>query len=712
MNRFPTITAMLAFTLAATFSPNAIAQQTPSGAPIIPIPSSNVRQAAPAPGTAPKIQIGRAETFQLDNGLRVIVVENHKLPRVSFQIFVDNAPVLEKEAAGYTQLMGELLTKGTKNRSKTQIDEEVDFIGATLSPSANGLSGACLSKHAEKLLDIMSDALLHPTFPAEELDKAKRLEESNLAQEKDDPDAIADNVGSVLCFGKNHPYGEIMTETSLAQITLEQITKHYNFYFKPNISYFVVVGDITRAEVEMYAKKYFGSWQGADVSGHRYPMPQAPSTTQVNFVHKPGAVQSVVNIIYPIELKPGAPDAIAARLLNNILGGSSTSSRLNANLRETKGWTYGAYSALNSDKLVGSFSAEASVRNAVTDSAIVEFLKELNRLRTEPVPQGELQTWKNIITGQFSQSLERPGTVASFALSTARYKLPADYYEKYLQALQNVSADEVMAAAKKYITPDRAHILVVGNKDDVADKLKQFSPAGKVNFYDVYGNPVSTDDTAIPSGMTAEKIIEDYVNAIGGKAKIAAIKDLQMSSSMNMGGAALLINTWQKDGKSVMKMTMNGQAVNTRIYDGAKATESGMNGNHELTGEELNDAKEQAAFCKEADYLSKGYKLALKGIENLNGSKAYVVEVLRPDGKKSTDYYDMKSSLKIREISTVPGQDGQPVTMTTDFSDYKESSGVLFPNTVTLSGIFPIPVKVVVQEIKVNAGIDDAMFKQ
>lgn len=711
MKHFSKIKVALAIVFAAAFSSTIIAQ-TPSGAPAIPIPSSNIRTGAPQAGTAPKIQIGKAEKFQLDNGLTVIVVENHKLPRVSFQIFVDNDPVLEKDAAGYTQLMGELLSKGTKNRSKVQIDEEVDFIGASFSSSASGISGACLSKHSEKLLDVMADVLLHPTFPAEELDKAKRRVESALAQAKDDPDAIADNVGSILRNGKEHPYGEAMTEATLAKINLEQIRKHYDTYFRPNISYFVVVGDISRAQAEQYAKKYFGSWQGADLSGHKYAVPQAPDKTKVSFVHKPGAVQSVVTITYPVALKPGAPDAIPARLLNNILGGSSTSSRLNANLRETKGWTYGAYSSLNSDKLVGSFTAQASVRNAVTDSSVIEFLSELNRLRTEKIPATELQTWKNIITGQFSQSLEQPGTVASFALATARYRLPADYYEKYLQALQNVSADDVQAVAQKYIHPDRAHILVVGNKDEVADRLKQFSADGKVNFYDVYGNPISTDNMTVPAGMTAEKVIEDYINAIGGKAKIATLKDLQMTSTMNMGGSQLGINTWQKDGKIATKVTMNGQVVNARTYDGTKGSESGMGGSRELTGENLTDLKEQAAFCKELGYLADGYKMNLKGVEDVDGGKAYVVEVLRADGKKSTEYYDMKTSFKVREISVVPGQDGNPVTMTTDFSDYKETNGVLFPNTITLGGIFPIPVKAVVSEIKINAGVDDVMFKQ
>lgn len=700
----------MAFLLAVAFS-SSLTAQTPSGAPSIPVPSGDARKASPAPGNAPKIRIGKAETFKLDNGLTVIVVENHKLPTVSYQIFVDSDPIMENDAAGYVQMMGELLSKGTKNRTKSQIDETVDFLGASFSSNSNGVNGSCLTKHSDKLLEIMSDVLLNPVFSAEELDKAKRRQESNLAQAKDDANSIAGNVGSVLRYGKNHPYGEVMTEATLAKVNLDQIKGHYNTYFKPNISYFVVVGDISKSVAEKYAKQYFGSWKRGDVPKHKYGVPQAPEKTEVDFVHKPGAVQSVINITYPVDLLPGTLDAIRGRVTNALFGGYFNS-RINANLREGHGWTYGARSSLNPDRLVGSFNATASVRNAVTDSSIIELFKEMDRLRNEKVPDQELQVVKNVLTGQFSQSLEQPGTVANFALTTARYGLPADYYEKYLEVLQSVTPADLMATAQKYITPGKAHILVVGNKDEVAERLRPFSmQGGKVNFYDVYGNPVQDNKTALPPGMTAEKVIEDYVNAIGGTAKIAAIKDLQSVSVMKTPGPEFLIKTWQKGGKVVTDMAMNGQSIQVRKFDGTKGTESGMGGARDLEGEDLNDLKEQASFCKEANYVSGGYKLTLKGLEAIDGNNAYTVEVERPDGKKTTEYYDMKTSLKVREVSMVQGPDGQPVAMTNDFSDYKPAGGVLFPNAITLIGIFPMPVKAVVSEMKVNAGIDDSVFK-
>lgn len=682
-----------------------------SKAPQIPLPTGDIRKKSPAPGTAPKVQIGNAETFKLDNGLTVIVVENHKLPKVSYRVFVDKDPVLEKEAIGYLDMTGELLSKGTKTRTKAQIDEQVDMIGASFFTDANGVNGSCLSKHTDKLLTIMADVLLNPAFPQEELDKAKKRAESNLASQKDDAGAIAGNVASILRYGKDHPYGEIMTDATLSKINLEQIKNHYNTYFKPNIAYLVVTGDVTKAQVEKQAKQYFGKWAKGEVPTHHYGIPRAPEKTQVDFVHKQGAVQSVINITYPIDLQPGTPDVIRSRVANSLLGGYFNS-RLNSNLREGHGWTYGAGSSLNPDKLVGYFNASANVRNAVTDSSIIEFLKEMRRLSDEKVGKEELQVVKNVMAGNFSRSLEEPGTVATFALNTARYKLPADYYEKYLETLQNVSAEEVQAMAKKYIRPDKAHILVVGNREDVAERLKQFSVDGKVNFFDAFGNPVKLANTTLPAGLTAEQVIEDYLNAIGGRSKISEIKDMQSSATMQMRGPSFGIKISQKGGNKIaIETSMNGQAMSKEVYDGTQGFQSSMGQTQALEGVELGDVKEQAMICKEASYKTAGYKLMLKGIEEVNGSNAFIVEVERPDGKKITEFYDSKTSLKIREVSAGTGMDGNPSVETVDMSDYKVVNGVKIPHTMTVSGVFPVPFKVNISEIKVNAGVDDAIFK-
>ncbi len=685
----------------------------PSGtAPKITIPTGDVRKNAPKPGDAPTIQIGKAETFELDNGLKVILVENHKLPQVSFRLFVDYQPVLQRDAAGYTNLMGDLLTKGTATRTKAQIDNEVDFIGASLSANPNGINASCLSKHTEKVLDLVSDVLLNPSFPQEEFDKAKKRVESGLASQKTDANAIANNVGARLRFGKLHPYGEFTTEETLKNIKLEQIKKHYETYFKPNISYLVITGDISKSKAEQFAKKYFGKWQKGEVPKSMYVVPNAPDSTVVDFVHKPGAVQSVINITYPVELMPGTDEAIYGRVMNTLLGGYFNS-RVNANLRELHGWTYGARTNLRADEIIGSFTASASVRNAVTDSSVIEFLKEMDLLRTKKVPGSELTIVKNVLTGQFSRSLEEPGTVADFALTTARFNLPADYYQNYLTKLNAVTPEQLMATSQKFIKIKRAHILVVGNRDEVADRLKQFSTTGKINYYETNGEPAKNINTNLPPGMDGKKVIGDYLTAIGGADKLAAVKDVQSTVTMQSRGMAITLQQAQKKGnKLVMEMLMSGQSMGKTILNGDKAIQTGQGGaQRDITGTELDDLKEQSNPFKELEYLNDSYQLQLKGIEEINGKSAYLVEVTHPNGTKKTEYYEVATSLKLREITQDKGADGNPTTVINDFDDYKAVGGIKFPHASTTTGVFPMPMKIKVSEIKVNAGVDDAMFE-
>ncbi|NQX99480.1 MAG: insulinase family protein, partial [Flavobacteriales bacterium] len=339
------------------------------------------RSKRPVAGAAPEIKLGKIESFTLANGLKVFVVENHKLPKVAYSLTLDVDPVMEGDMAGYISTTGELLGRGTTNRTKQKIDEEIDFIGATLSTRAGGAYGSSLKKHQDKLLAIMSDVIMNAKFTQEELDKIKKQTISGLASAKDNPDAIATNVKSVLLYGNKHPYGEITTGKTVEKITLEKCKEYYTTYFRPNVSYMAVVGDITVEEAKKNVEKYFGSWKKGDVPTHKYRTPQAPAKTTVAFVHKEGSTQSVINITYPINLKHNSPDVIKAKIMNSILGGSATA-RLFMNLREGHGFTYGAYSRIRASQLVGNFNANAKVRNEKIKQ-MQKMEKESKRLREE-----------------------------------------------------------------------------------------------------------------------------------------------------------------------------------------------------------------------------------------------------------------------------------------------------------------------------------------
>lgn len=665
------------------------------------------RSTYPKPGPAPVIQLGKYESFTLQNGLKVFVVQNKKLPRIAVSLILDYDPIMEKEAAGYVSIAGNMMRTGTKNRSKDQLDEEIDFIGATLNTSSNGLYAASLKKHQDKLFELIADIIINPEFKQEELDKLLTQAKSGLAAQKDDPNSIASRVKSVLIYGKDHPYGELTTEETVENITLEKCRQFYNTYYKPNIGYMALVGDISLAEAKAAVNKHLSAWQPGQVPQAQFSTPQPVAKTKVAIVDRPTAVQSVIQVAHPIELKPGAPDAIPARLANDILGGGS-SARLFDNLREKRAFTYGAYSSLSPDKYIGSFTASASVRNEVTDSAVVEFMNELRRIRNEKPAADELQKSKNSITGSFAMSLENPQTIASFAINTARYNLPKDYYANYLKNVAAVSPEEVQQVAAKYIHPDKAWILVVGNASEVADKLQPF---GEVEYFDIYGNKTTANILKpAPSGVSAQTVMDNYIKAIGGRTKLEKIRDIAIVTTTQVQGRPVTITQYVKrPDKFMMEVRSGDMQISKTTYDGKQAKVTGQGGSQEITGKELEDQRTRFALIPELKYAQYDVQAKLLGIEKVNGSEAYKIELTLPSGSKAYSYYDTASGLKVKEESIQETPMGT-WTQVTEYDNYKEVQGIKYPHQIKQT-VGPQNLDATVTKIEVNSKLKDALFK-
>ncbi len=670
------------------------------------------RKMAPSPGAARDIQLGTYTSFDLANGLKVIVVENHKLPRVSYQLSLNNEALVEGEKAGYTSFAGDLLSKGTSTRTKNQIDETIDYIGASMNTSASGIFASSLKKHTEKLLDVMTDVLYNPTFPKEEFEKIRKRTASNLASAKTNPEAIAGNIRNVVNFGANHPYGEVQTEETIKKITIEDCKSFYNTYFKPNNAYLVIVGDITPAEAKMQAEKYFNKWQKGEVPAFSYSTPEIPKGRQVRFGNKDGAVQSVINISYPVDMKPGSSDVIKASIMNSILGGGIFSGRLMQNLREKKAYTYGARSNISTDKLMGNFNAFASVRNEVTDSAVTEFIYEMSRIVGEPVTENDLALAKSSMAGNFGRSLESPQTIANFALNTFRFNLSKDYYNNYLKNLDAVTVSDIQEMSRKYIHPANCNIVVVGNKDNVADKLKKFDSDGVIDFYDPFGKKLEDKKMEVSAGVTSSGIIEDYIEAIGGKDKINAVKSVHTSMKTNLMGQEATFESFQSaPDKFAMKINMAGMVMQEQKFDGKKALQAQMGNKKVITeGKELTEMKKQAVVFEQIHYSKGGFKLELKGIENVEGANCYKIVVTDSDGESVTEFYDVKSNLLVRTLKTQEGR-GQQITITTDFKDYRDVSGIMMPYKSIVSGAMPMPLELEATLIEINKPISDDVFK-
>lgn len=682
-----------------------MAEQTPST-------DQSWRSQSPDAGPARQINMGEYNVFDMENGLKVIVVENHKLPRVSYQLSLLHNPVLEKEQAGFLSLTGDLLGRGTTNRTKAQIDEEIDFIGASFNTSSSGIFGSSLTKHQAAMLDVMTDVLYNPVFPEEEFDKIKTQTLSGLQASKTDPNSIASNVASVVNYSKDHPYGEVVTEETVNNIKMDRVKKYYNTYFKPNNAYLTIVGDITLEEAKKKAQKYFGKWKKGNVPENNYDIPERPSEAKVCVANKDGAVQSVIRITYPIELKPGSHDAEKASLMNSILGGGVFSGRLMQNLREDKAFTYGARSSTSSDRLVGTFNASASVRNEVTDSSVHEFIYEMERMRTEPVSEEDITISKNSLAGSFARSLESPQTLARYAQNIVRYDLPEDHYEKYLERLEAITIEDIQETAQKYILPGQANIVVVGNKDEIAESLVKFDGDGEIDYYDAFGNKLEMNDSALPADVNADVVLNDYYNAIGGKEKLGMVKTMEMHYGMDLMGQKLSVNMYKKSpNKFAMKIGNDQMVMQEMKFDGTTAFAGGMGGNQKATeGPVFDQAKAQAVMFEQMEYDKEGYTIELKGIDNVDGEAAYKMSVTNPDGDTVTEYYSVKTNLLLRQVSVQEGAPGQSVTITNDYKDYKEVGGIKLPYTIVTTGAMPVPLEMKAKEIKINEGIDDTKF--
>ncbi len=667
------------------------------------------RSKKPEAGPAPEIKLGEYESFTLKNGLKVFVVTNKKLPVVAFNLVIDRDPILEGKNAGGINIAGQLLRTGTKTRTKDKLDEEIDFIGATLTTSSTNVYASSLKKHVNKLLDLMSDVTLNSSFKQEELDKIKKQTISGIAAAKEDPSAISSRVSNVVFFGKEHPYGEIETEETVSNVNLDFCNEYYQTYFRPNVSYLAIVGDITKSEAQKLVEKYLGKWQTKEIPKGTFDAPKAPLVNKVALVDRPASVQSVLRLGYPVDLKKGSEDAIKASVMNTILGGSFTS-RINKNLRETHGFTYGAGTSLRSDKLVGDFSASTTVRNSATDSAITEIISEMKKIRNDKVPDDELVLTKNYLTGNFARSLERPQTIANFAIDIERYNLPKDYYKNYLKNLNAVTSDELLATAKKYIKPSNMNLVVVGNAEEIAKNLVRFSITGKIDYYDIYGEKYDPNVKKIPEGVTVDNVLGKYVEAIGGKANIEKVKDRTMKLKGSLQGMDVVVEILQKHPNKIFQTVDVGAGMfkMKTIFDGEKGKMEQMGQVQDITGDALEDLKGNAMDGM-LDYTKYGYKVELTAVESINGKDAYKVVLTSASGRKSTQYYSVETGLMIRTISQISTAQGS-ATQTTDMDDYQEVQGIKYPFKLS-QNFGPQSIDLTVTSIEVNTNLDDSLFE-
>ncbi|WP_340077222.1 pitrilysin family protein [Leptobacterium sp. I13] len=667
------------------------------------------RTKQPTPGPAPVINLGTPQTFQLANGLKVLVVENHKLPRVSYTLTIDNPPHTEGAKAGVGQLMGSLLGKGSASIDKDTYNEEVDYMGAVISFNAEGGFARGLSKYAERVLELMADAAINPNFTEEEFNKEKDLLLEGLKSNEKSVTTAARRVETALAYGLKHPYGEYVSQETVNNVTLNDINTYYRNYFVPKNAYLVVVGDVDYRTVEQQVTKYFGGWEKRAPLSVSYSKPKNPLYSQINFLDMPNAVQSEIAVQNVVDLKMTDEDYFPVLIANKILGGGAEA-RLFVNLREDKGYTYGAYSNVGADRYASRFRASASVRNAVTDSAVTAFLDELYRIRNERVSQQDLILAKADYVGSFVMALERPETIARYALNIETEGLPKDFYVSYLSKINAVTAEQVQEAAKKYFSVDNMRIVITGKGSDVLKSLENYTYKGKripISYFDKYANKIDRPvyEVKTPEGVSAKSVIEKYINAIGGKKKVEAVNSLFINAEGNAQGMALNMEVKvTSKNQFAMDLKMMGNSLSKQVINGDSGYIMAQGQQMPIPEEEFSKIKDASLPFPELYYLTKD-DLVIDGIEDLEGKSAYVVKVA--DNK--VNYYDVETGLKVKEITTIEAQ-GQVITQEVGLGNYQEVSGISFPFTQKQS-FGPQSIEFTIKEIKINEGVTEEDFK-
>lgn len=646
--------------------------------------------------------------FELKNGLKVLIVENHKLPRVSYSLTIDNQPITEGDKAGTSAMLGAMLGNGTTSIAKDAFNEEIDFLGARLNFSSDGAFASGLSKYSDRILELMADAAINPLFNGEEFEKEKERVLEGLKSNEKSVDAVAGRVGSALSYGVKHPYGEFISEETVNNIDLNNVRAFYQKYFNPNNAYLVIVGDVDFKTVEKQVKKYFKKWdKGIDFSTNLITPSPNVANTQIDFVDMPNAVQSNVALTNNVVLEMNDPDYHAVLIANKILGGGFNS-YLNMNLREANGWTYGARSSIGTSRYGASrFSASTAVRNMVTDSTVIETLKEIKRIKNEPVTAEALANAKAKYVGDFVLALESPQTIARYALRIKLNKLPSDFYKTYLSKINAVTVEDVQRVANKYFKPENARIIIVGKGSEVISGLEKTGIP--INYYDKYANPVAKPEFSkpIPAGVTAKTVLDNYITAIGGTNNINMVNSVKMDGDFVIQGAPPLTVELKKtkDNKESMEVAMQGMVMMKSKWNGTEGYREQQGQKMPLSETEVSDKKAEAGMFPETKYDMAN--VTLVSIVDIDGADSYKVKVVKGDDA-SYRYYDVATNLLVQEESTTEAQ-GKEMTTTVKYDNYSEVNGVKFPYAQTIMA-GPQTMSMNIKNVKVNEGVTDADF--
>ncbi len=673
------------------------------------------RSKKPTAGASPVISLKDPVIFNMPNGMTVLVVENHKLPKVRASLNIDWAMVKEGKKAGVMDLMGQMLGEGTTSMTKADFDESVDFIGADVNLSSTGGNVSALTRYFDKAFMLMADGLKNPAFPEVSFKKLQSQTITGLKSNEKSTSAIAARVSNALAYGKESAQGEFTTEESVKGLTLADIKEAYANFITPSRSYLTFVGDITPDAAKKLAENAFGNWTGKKLSLPAIPDSKNPEKTEINFVDMPTAVQGELRAGNLITNPMNGSDYHSLLLANHILGGGSDS-KLFMNLREKHGFTYGSYSSVGSGRFQSIFGTSAAVRTDKVDSALAEMVSEILNMRDGNITDEELATAKAVYNGTFALRMENPATTANYASNILINDLPKDFYRTYLQKINSVTKEDIKRVSKNYFNESNSRIVIVGNGSKILPNLARLGYP--IKKYDKFADPVvekPADTKANESVKTTDKIsafniIDDYLKAIGGKEEAKKVISYSATISLDMMGRSFTgVDKAMNPNKRMTELKMGTMTVMKSVFDGFNGFQQQGPQKVDMSLGEIKEAQDDKAVIPQVNYIGPDYKTEYLGSGKIGDEATYRLKVVMPSGRLSIQEYSTKSGLLLKE-ETTSKQGDEDAPMTVEYKNYKKAGNIMMPYEITRNAGGQ-EFTLVYSDIKINEGVTEADFK-
>ena len=683
---------------------------------------AQIDRSVPDPEPAPEIKFRSPITKKLNNNLTLMIVVDNKLPKASATLIIDNPPILSKDKSGIRSLLSSSLGKGNKYQTKDEFIEEKDFMGSSINYNSSGGSLSSLSRYFERTLTMFAQGAFYPEFNEEEFDKEKtKLIESLKVNEKN-ASTIARRVEDIIAFGTNHPRSEYTTQESVSKIELSDVSNFYKTYFKPNNAYLVILGDVDVDRTIQFTEDLFGGWENSKSldnlfgknSVNSFDEPEISDKITIHVVDVPNSANVEVTFQNIISRTLKDDSYFSANIANRVLG-ARPESRLESVIREDKGFAYYARSIMpSSSETKTKFQARTTVRDEVVDSAVVEIYNQLKKMSNSPITDEELENAKSGYFGSFAMSMENPVTIANQALNIRTENLPDNFYSTFLENINKVSKEEIINSSKEFVLADNSQIIITGKVGNIINNIENIYINGNkipVFYHDEYGNITDKPDYSVDSSITAESIINRYINSIGGKDNLEDVQSIELNGSadLNMQGQSFKLEFYSlknNQNQSLSTVSAGGMQVQKSVFNKDQGYNV-VNGQKVILSEdELEKALTDSELFSELSY---DYEIVeLVGSSTIDDQKVYEIKI----SDNNTEYYSIETGLKVKEVETQL-IDGNQIIIETTIKEYQEVNGVLIPSEINqVTPALPIPGGITIKfnTIELNVESSDSDF--